>query len=483
MGGFPRHLTTQLIEEGEGERSRREVLGGLLLGLGLAVFALAFPQERLIGQQVQHMDPADAMVQYVVDYLRGLSIRHLAMMPEQLGFVLAALAYGACLPVSLAIARRQGCGFGLALVGSLAVLLSPVAWVAGTTPGLEAFALLFSLLCLHALWGHERPKALMATSWWALSAACTPANAWLLPAVVRASLRSQKKRFELGFSLPLIGITLFLLFSIPVGVLLDVEEALTRVWRAMLFGGSGGWGQIVSWVLGLGPGLGLAVVGVGSLFLLKRGESEARPPRWLLLWCALPALAVGLGGTPEWSIPYLWLVPPALIGTCDLLARRADDIGLGWGVGILSLQVLAVIAAAMLLMGTDPQREWRTTAQARLQPGDYLFTASRERAYLAANRWGLSCALVTPALGRAADEGKQGAINRLDDLGEFRAVEFEWGAGSWGMALADDCFGQRVVLDTPYPVSLSGFEDAFARAYEKFPSNRGILRLDEPVAQ
>jgi hypothetical protein len=477
MGGFPRHLTTQLIEEGEVGRSRREVIGGLALGLGLAVFALAFPQERLIGQQAQYLDPADATVQFVIDQLRSLCSRQLGMLPEQLGFVLAALAYGACLPVSLSIARRQGCGFGTALVGSLAALLSPIAWVAGTTPGLEALALLFCLLALDSLWTREKSRPLMATAWWVLAAACMPAFAWLLPAVVWGGLRGHKKRVELGFSLPLIGAVLFLMFAMPVGVLVEVPEALQRLWRAMRFGGTGGWGQVGTWVVGVVPGLGLAVVGVGSLFLARRNESEEPPPKWLLLWCGLPTIALGLMGTADWAIPYLWLLPPALVGTCDLLARRSSDVGLGWTALILGLQVGTIGAVSVLLVATDPQIEWRRHARAVLRPDDHVVTPSQEHAYLLSNRWGLRCTLI-----ESIDHGPdhRASYMPVSEDGELMLSSAKAVVPSSLLEGLIDSDSRRIALDASFPPHQEEYQARITRALEEHGE---FLLLDQELAQ
>jgi hypothetical protein len=464
VGGFPRHLTTQLIEEGQERRSRRELTGGLLLGLGLAIFALALPQERLIGQQVQHLDPADATLAHIVDLVRGLALRFLGMTPEQPGFVLEALAYGACLPVALAIGRRLGGSFGPTLVGSLVVLLSPVGWLAGTTPGLDALGLLCSLLCLHALWGRARPQALMATSWWVFAAASSPANAWLLPAVVWAGLRGQQKKFELAFSLPCIGVALFLLFSMPVGDLLEVDASLEHLWRAMLFGGSGGWGQVTAWVLGLVPGLGLAVLGVGSLFLLRRNESEGRPPRWLLVWCLLPALAVGIGGSPTWSIPYLWLVPPALVGACDLLARRTDGFGLGWSLGALGVQLGVLSGVLVLLSATDPLEEWRRHARGVLEADDHVATPHREHAYLLANRWGIRCTLI-----ENLDHGRDrlATYDSVDQLGELMLDSAtSVGPENWPSLLCQSA-SRRIAFDSSFPSHSEEYEGLLLKALEE----------------
>ncbi len=481
LGGFPRHLTTQLIEEGEERRSHREVLGGLVLGLALAAFALAFPQLRLIGQQVEHMDPADPLVPFVIDVLRRITVVHLGMMPEQIGFVIAALAYGACLPVGLGVARRQGLGFGLALVGTLAVLLSPVAWVAGTTPGPEALALLFLFLALDALWGGEGARPLMAACYWVFAAACQPALVWLLPAVVVAGLRGQEKRFELGFSLPLIGGVLFLIFAMPLGVTLEWSELADRVSRSVRFGGSGGWFEAGVWLVGLLPGLGLSLVALASLFFLKRDASEERPPRWLALWCGLPLLALTLSGSPTWSIPYLWLLPPALIGACDLLARRAEGFALGSSALVLSGQATAIFGVSLVLGSTDPQASWRDQARTVLQEEDLVVTADAGHAYLIASRWGLTCLLLQdPGIPGAkighvllSPEGE--SPRSSDHQQSLRHLPWEAGAPH-----ADDSMSTRVVLDRGFPAGLAEHEREIA---DGLATNSGLIEIKVTEAQ
>jgi len=370
------HSAAELIPPQVPESSpARRLVAGWVLGAGLAALALAFPQERLIGQQVSREldawggipDPSAWLLE------RG---------GESVAFVVAALAYGACLPVCLSIARRAEHSLAVSLAASFAVLLSPVAWLAGTTPGPAALGLLASLLLLRSIWMRERPSILAVTALWCAAGWCTPVAVWLLPAVAWAVGAAGEDRPR-GRVAGLAVLGLGVLFAVPI-VLTSPTFA-----RAAIFGGSGGWGQIVAWSFGWLPALGVAGVATAALFLLKRHESEERPPRWILVWCLLPLAAVALGGSPTWELPYLWILPPALIAGLDVLARIEGRLAALVAPGAIAVQVALLLGVVAFLARTDPLAEWREVATETLEPSDVVLTTRGDHDYLLWRRWGL----------------------------------------------------------------------------------------------
>ncbi len=378
------HSAAKLIPAEAPESSpRRRLVAGWVLGAGLAALALAFPQERVFGQQVARAELFSGSIANVAHQaLSSLVIWITELGPEAAGFVVAALAYGACLPVCLSIARRAEHGLGVSLATSVAVLLSPVAWVAGTTPGPAALGALVSLLLLREVWSKRRPAIFNVVLVWCAAVWCAPVNAWLLPAVAWAvgNSREEPRRGRVA-ALAVLGFGLA-----GLGLLLPLTEGLAR---EAIFGGSSGWGQIIAWGMGLLPGLGLAALAAASLFLLRRHESEARPPRWLQLWCLLPLFAVALGGSPTWEIPYLWLVPPALIGGLDLLARLEERVIARFSAAAVGAQGAILLGVLSIFSSTDPLAGWRKNASETLEPGDLVFTTRADHAYLLRERWGL----------------------------------------------------------------------------------------------
>jgi hypothetical protein len=364
----------------EDDRTGRPTLAGWLLGAGLAALALAFPQERLIGQ-------FDSVTGAFHLALRAGIEQITSLRAEQAGFVLSAICYGACLPVTLSIARRLEFPFAVSLLASLVVLLSPVAWVAGTSPGPAALGLLLGLLLLGFLWQRERPVLGLVLGSWCLAVSCAPVSIWLLPALAWAVTPGGKgdpRRWRA--TAIVVGVGLAWLAAL---LLTESDSGTPGLLTKAIFGGSGGWGQILAFGAGLLPGLGLAALAAASLFLLRRHESEAPPPRWLLLWCVLPLVVATLGGSPTWQIPYLWILPPALIGALDLLARADERRLVPVALGTVAAQLAILLGALLILSSTDPLAPWRENAREALEPGDLVFTTRGDHAYLLRERWGL----------------------------------------------------------------------------------------------
>lgn len=423
------HNAAKLIPAEAPESSpRRRLVAGWVLGAGLAALALAFPEERLLGQQVARAwffsgsiaNVGHLSLSYLVVWITELR-------PEAAGFVVAALAYGACLPVCLSIARRAEHGLGVSLATSLVVLLSPVAWVAGTTPGPAALGMLATLVLLRVVWLSDRPAFFASAASWGIAVWCAPVSVWLLPAVIWAVWDADRgtRRGQLTAAAA----------AILGGVWLWIFAPLTPSFlREAIFGGSAGWGQIVAWGMGLLPGLGLAALATASLFLLRRHESEARPPRWLLLWCLLPLAAVALGGSPTWEIPYLWILPPALIGGLDLLSRLEERVVARFSLAAVVVQGTILLGVLAIFSSTDPLTEWRKSASEILDPEDLVFTTRADHAYLLRERWGLETQRVDEAdpsdtepwleLARAAADGRRRVVFDCD-VEEGRWTQFE----------------------------------------------------------
>lgn len=432
------HSAAELIPpQGPESSPARRLVAGWVLGAGLAALALAFPQERLIGQQL-HRELGDW------GGIPDPSAWILERGGESVAFVVAALAFGACLPVCLSIARRAEHSFGVSLAVSLAVLLSPVAWLAGTTPGAAALGLLAMLLLWRSIWMKERPPILVVTALWCLASWCTPVAVWLLPAVAWAvgAAGDDRRRGRIA-GLAVLG--LGVLFALPIAL------ASSTFARATVFGGSGGWGQIVAWGFGWLPALGVAGVATAVLFLLKRHESEERPPRWLLVWCLLPLAAVALGGSPTWEICYLWILPLALIAGLDVLARLEGRLTALVAPAAIALQVALLLGVVAFLARTDPLAEWRRVATETLEPGDLVLTTRGDHEYLLWRRWGLKTC-------------------RVDGRSYEALVDYPWHAYARAMSAR----GGRLVFDSDVE---EGRWPDFAPLVEQLEAEGPLVRL------
>jgi hypothetical protein len=451
LGGFPRHLTTQLIEEGEDSQHRREMISSWVLGLALALLALTYPQERLLGEAFGEVFERGAFWtpwQRVHQFLAQLLDVH----AEQLRFVSSALAFGACLPVALSIARRFGCSFGLSLVGCTITLLSPTAWLAGTTPGLAAPALLLMLLLMREMWRECGPSPARCLVVWGVLIAFQPTMVLLWPALLLACLFTQeesarRKRtcliWSLGGLLALGAMTTIGLADWdpqPMPSRLDLDGTRwsldPRVWPRLA---------------GLVPGLGLSAVGLASLWLLRRNESELPPPRWLLLWALLPALGLLPNSALGWDASYQWLLPIALVGWFDLLARLEVDGGRLLGAAGLLAQATLLIGLISYAQNSDPLARWRSHAHQFLEPGDVVITGHAEHAYLVSHRWGQMSVVLGAAEKESPDpEFVEGVYcNERSDTNLRVKTQH---AHAWAAeGLEAHGLGFRVILDRPFP--------------------------------
>lgn len=355
LGGFPRHLTQQMIAQ-RGRRSAARSGGGVLaLGLGLTLLALAFPDESLSRRELAILDsePGARFTPF-----RGLvSLVH-TLGPwsfEQAAFLLSAMLHGACLPLMVRLGKIVGVSRGVATGVALAILLTPAGWDAATSPGPLALELFVATGLFAALWKlRERDdgRARLTAGAWGLG----------LVAVMIEPVRGGR-------------------LALP-----DLQETL--------------------WALG---GLGPAWVCIAALVLHPREESEERPPKWLLAFGLAP-WALGwiahMGGEPQ----VIHLLPLAALGGFDLFGRRADEL-VGWE---LPATVLATVAltALVLPLRPDPLQAWRESARRVLDPTDILITTDRDHAYLARERWRLDTWSSPPELLHAFREEAQEAVDR-----------------------------------------------------------------------
>jgi hypothetical protein len=414
LGGFPRHLTTDLIDEESAHRARREQIGGWVLGVALALFALALPQERL------HWS-------LEADGSNGLSLLgqlwHAALQQlgdaagtpsELLALSFSAICYGACLPLALSFGRRLGIPFVLTLLASSLVLFSPAAWICATSPGLGSLALFVGLLLMRELWrdGEFRPG--LVTLLWSTGAFLHGGLLLSLEAVL-GSIRSRAPGEAANRLTRLLRSAVILVFLLGTWVLVQAIGAvqnggLADTWShaflAAYLPGLTDLGALLDHVraaprllLDLPIYIGFLVIGLAGLLLVKREEAEQPPPRWLWVWIGLPLVL-----SPIWSHMHagdaslwLWLLPPALVACLDLTARQDPKPAiLGAGI-VLALQLGLLAGVLRHRAQTDPLADWRDSATLALNPDDWVVTDVPAHRYLLRERWDVDCMLVGPS--------------------------------------------------------------------------------------
>ena len=400
MGGFPRHLTTQLIDDRTAERSRKQGIAVWLVAVSLTLFALAWPQERLLGTLPIEGWRGIGLGNVGWPFLAVELGKPFGLGVEAMGLLLAAIGYGLCLPVALSIARQLGMGLRLALPTCLLALLSPGAWTAATSPGLGTLGLLFGLLLMRELWREGPSRVTRILGYWTLAATLDVGFAWTLPAVLlalrfRGSVTKGTRKDLLGLVMA-IGIAVYL-FSL--GLLAGMAQGappLYIVVRAYLLDLAGNWSTPLAWAAVAVPTVGVAFAGLAGLVLVRRDEAESAPPRWLFAWCLVPAAVFALCGPVPFGFSYLWLLPPALIGCLDLIARQEEPVAAAWIAGAVACTGIVLAATLWFVSSNDPLTAWRTHAQAFLEPDDLVLTTEPRHLYLLEARWGLEADLIEP---------------------------------------------------------------------------------------
>lgn len=437
LGGFPRHLTQQLIDEEQRSAARFLGLAPWLVGAGLTALALASPQEALVGggpRLIQAWSsgapPGEAYSAYWL--VKGLA-RASGLGLEPAAFLLSALFYGACVPLLAALGRRVGLSASSALTVTLIVLLSPAAWLAATTPGPEAAGLWASALLFSLVWrarevGSSTSHRLLALGLLALGAGLSPSLAWLLPAVAFAlaehkdnSNRTQRA-IKWGFIGALLLGSSYALLSGQLTAESPPQAPTALGVPGVLAGTEGsGLGGAAWRALSLLPALGLSLLGLGALCFEPRNESEEPPPRWLLGWALLPFMGLALSGGLR-ELPYLYLLPLAALGGFDFLGRREDELDARLVLGSVLLAFVGLLGSVQLLRSSDPQADWRAHARRVLEPDDLVLSPDATHRYLLGTRWGLEVLPlsageeVSPQLEQAREAGRRVVVEDLSGV-------------------------------------------------------------------
>ncbi len=419
---YPREELAALVNQAHIAAKRRGRIQTWVFGLGLALFALGLPSERLWGamELPRMVAGQEGGLSYGLVFPLATALRGFGLGAEQACFLLSALAYGLCLPAMASLLATIGFQRGIALWAALASLLSGLAWLGATQPGNFAPGVLGATLLMGTLF-NVKERVPGGYLWrvsltFLLAFLLRPENLLLYPATVWA-LTQHKARHRLGGS---VGAVVFsMLILVCLWILLDPmtgQSSVQHLLGSVLAGREGGLSQWSQWTLaGLG-GLGVGVLGLYGLLLGRRLPQETPPPSWVVPWC-LVALAPVVAGSVGWGPVGGFLLPAVAVGLADWLSRREQDtLSLKVGLALLMPQALALLACASVSTHRDPLREWRSALRSELQTTDRILSADPQRRYLASVRWGLE--LLTwpvvedsqPGQGRVVflDQGSEG---------------------------------------------------------------------------
>jgi hypothetical protein len=141
-------------------------------------------------------------------------------------------------------------------------------------------------------------------------------------------------------------------------------------WRTMLASGSGGYGQLLAWSLGLVVMLGVGSIGVLRFAYVSFHQPARRPAWWMFAFALVPLVILGLGGDITFAVPWLWLVPIAFVGLLDFERMRI------WLLGVLAL--VGVLLVRTVESGAR-EDDWYNLVVFRVRPGDLVIAADREQ--------------------------------------------------------------------------------------------------------
>jgi len=376
-GGFPRHLTRELLEEDTQREERRRWLAPWFLGGAYTLFALRFPVERVIGNFPVKAEAGESLWWRLLETGGG----------ESLGFLLSALAAGLFLPLMIHALVATGLPRTPSLVAAICVGFSPLMIHAATLPGPEAAVGLASLAALWFAAPHEagRARTSAAIAMGVVAAILDPGGVLILPALLirhfsRSGARSSAPMYGwYGFAWGVVAVV-----ALEIYWLLMFPETLSNpdsaVLRYAIFPG----------VLGLG----LALLMTGRLFHNQKDGLAEDTPSWLRIWV--------VGGVASLLFPGasgLCLAPVAAFAIADFLARGAQTTHRAAAL-ILTGQLLLTLGGVLYVRTHDPHHAWRIEFQETVQEGDHLISHDPAHRYLARIRWGFKAFRGSDPLGK-----------------------------------------------------------------------------------
>jgi len=364
-GGFPRHLTQELLEEKERKGERRRWLAPWFFGAAYFLFALAFPLSRVIGNFPIRAEAGESLWWRLLEESGG----------ELTGFVLSAITAGIFIPLATHALVATGLPRGPSLTAVVCVGVSPLMIHAATLPGPEAFV---GLLCLLAFWvaaphevGSVRTSAAIVIGLGA--ALLDPAGLLILPALLTRHFSRSSTRL----STPMYGWygvawgVAFVVVSEILGSILLPDVPVSRDSRILRF------------AVFPGPvGLGLVFFASLGLFRNQKESLTEDTPTWLRLWV--------VGGIASLFFPGasgICLAPVAAFAVADFLSRGVASSQKAAAL-IIASQLVLGLSSIQYVRSQDPSRGWRLEFNSLVEEGDSLISKSPSHRYLARIRWG-----------------------------------------------------------------------------------------------
>lgn len=365
-GGFPRHLTQELLEEESERQERQRWLAPWFLGAAYTLFALAFPLERVIGNFPMKAEAGEALWWSLLENNGG----------ESLGFLFSALCAGLFLPLMTHALAATGLPRSASLISACCVSISPLLVHAATLPGPESAACLVSLIAFWVAAPHEagRVRTSLAIGLGVAASLLDPGGLLIMPALLM-------RHFSMGTTHLTNRRSTWYGFAWGCAYVVSLELLWGFIFAdAPLSRDS----RVIQWAIFPGViGLGVGLLFTAGLFRKRQDSMTEDAPNWLRWWL--------LGGVASLFFPNasgICLAPVAAFSVGDFLARgtlrpRAVTAML------LIAQLFLCVTALNKVRTKDPHTAWRSAFQQRVKEGDRLISDNPAHRYLSRIRWGV----------------------------------------------------------------------------------------------
>ena len=364
-GGFPRHLTQELLEEKERRGERRRWLAPWFFGAAYALFALASPLLRVVGNFPIKAEAGESLWWALLEVSGG----------EVTGFVVSAVTAGLFIPLATHALTATGLPRGPSLTAVICVGISPLMIHTATLPGPEAMV---GLLCLFAFWvaapfevGYVRTSAAIGIG--LVAALLDPGGLLILPALLTRHFSRSNSRL----SMPMYGwygVAWGVAFVVAIQIMESVVMPDVPVSRDS---------RVLRYAIFPGPvGLGLGFLAGFGLFRNHKESLAEDTPAWLRLWVVGGIASLFLPGASG-----ICLAPVAAFAIADFLSRGVATTR-GAAALIIAGQLVLGIASIQHVRSRDPSTGWRLEFRSLVQEGDDLISGNPLHRYLARIRWG-----------------------------------------------------------------------------------------------
>ena len=365
---FPRVLTTRLVGDQEAARDKRLSLQALVIGAGLAILALGLPLQSRLQVPSWSAPLPRALV--------GSLAESLGLTWERAGFLLAAVFLGLSVPAITATLKRVGFDHAVALPSTLIALLSPLGWLGSTTACDLSLGVLLTSWLMHELFAERSVRRVVVV--YAVGISLHVDVVLLLPAAALSMLGAPSGggetagRAKSAWTVAAAGLAIVLLAGarglLPGGSLWPLHFQVDGLFVPVMLG-LALWGLVAPW--------------------LRASREVARPPAWCVAFLLVPLPTLVTRGGAQGA----WLIPVAALGLADFIQRgRTEHATVARGLALLGLQLAATAALTFGWESMDPNRAWRATARAELEPSDLVLTDDPLHTFYLAQRWGLEVA-------------------------------------------------------------------------------------------